>query len=644
MALTSIDIKIENICRTCLTKEAELFSVFNTFVGASTLKNIITSVTGIEFTEGDGLPTTVCSECKAKAETAYDFMSRSRESDMALQGLIKKEKLNDNHDVESGVNVKIENIAENGEMYMDLGFNISLSNSNDNFDDDEIKSLDEPHTGLQLDHQKLLIERSAPSTRSKKKIDTGQNMYDAEHKVAYCPVCDTSYADVETLTKHMWHEHSDVMGPKKRGRPKKVQTSAILKKLSENGMSLSTCEFCKMDYKTKEKLDLHMHIHKDTLLTNCLVCKKVYLSKAYYQQHKCQRNHIDKLQNAEPPDPNIIQDRSAQVLLAEIVKSSDAEEAIECVKVCEACGRVCRSPAELQQHRDADHPELSASCQLCDKKFASVKTAERHRVTCERVERKFVCNTCGRRFAFEISLNKHILQSHAGQRVSVDFISRQKRQVSCDLCGKTFPSKEQLVRHSIVHKTTKKYECDKCKKKFTRKGNLKSHIHRVHESGRSSKGSGLCLYCGRSFNNSSNLIVHMRRHTGEKPYQCDFCGKGFPRSSDLQYHRRSHTGEKPCKCGICGKGFTGSNKLSRHMRVHTGARPYKCPYCDKAFSQSNDLTVHVRRHTGDKPYACDVCGDRFIQGTALHNHRRVHGHYPGTQCVTFTVQTVTQTH
>nr|XP_021194732.2 zinc finger protein 234 [Helicoverpa armigera] len=670
MASFQSEIKIEELCRTCLSKDNELHSIFDVIVGTTTpLDYIITSTTGLKISKNDGLPSTICCECEEKAKKAYDFKKKSEEANMSLRGILKKEcsLMTKTLGQNNASSVKTEDLSSHeNDDYVDSDFNISLNSGTDL---QELEAVKTEHEILErkscivcksclvvfdtrdklLDHQKICIKVECDETNR-----------------TFCPLCGTCYNGAENLTKHMWEFHADLMGPKKRGRPKKMLTSTILNKLSENGFCITSmpakkieCAFCKHHFETKEELGLHAVTHKETKVLRCLDCKKIYLDAQKFYQHICIEDKAG-INNVENDSTNTDsnnkkkQQIASEITLREFIDPNSDMEAINLLQVCSVCTCILQSESDLINHRDAEHPELSHRCNLCTKVFASLRSAARHRSMCKQIERKYKCNTCGLKFAYEISLNKHILRYHEGQSVSVKFIDpktrRDERQFQCDTCSRSFYKRDLLVKHTKIHMPIENfYECDVCKKKFHRSDNLRSHkrVHDVHRE-KPSSNNCLCLYCGRSFSNSSNLIVHMRRHTGEKPYKCDFCGKGFPRSSDLQCHRRSHTGEKPCICRVCGKGFSRSNKLSRHMRVHTGQRPYKCTYCEKAFSQSNDLNLHIRRHTGDRPYICEVCGDRFIQGTALQNHRRAHGHFPAppaeapseVQAITYTVQSI----
>eukprot|EP00911_Craspedida_sp_UC1_P001278 UC1_evm1s961 len=105
-----------------------------------------------------------------------------------------------------------------------------------------------------------------------------------------------------------------------------------------------------------------------------------------------------------------------------------------------------------------------------------------------------------------------------------------------------------------------------------------------------------CPTCKKKCVCASALMVHLRVHSGERPFKCDRCPKTFVRKSHLKVHQRVHSGEKPFVCKICSRSFSQASNLKVHVRVHTGERPYKCATCGKLFTLSSSLSAHQKQH------------------------------------------------
>merc|ERR1711963_584142 len=314
---------------------------------------------------------------------------------------------------------------------------------------------------------------------------------------------------------------------------------------------------------------------------------------------------------------------------------------------------------ESVKEKQSIEKSYKCKCQICFKKFLSLRKLYIHEKSHLEAKKSHQCNICDRTFIHKSSLLLHSKNHRKPNEVKVDEPQESiKANEKCNEVPKIVEEPPKIIEEvpeivevvpEIIPKSPEilqdKYLCicRGCNQHITEE---ELFLHRL-------KCTFTCKNCNEIFYNYNRFLEHNKIcsdtsscaktliEMSEKPVEFTVKPLVEPQSESVKVVpvtrgkirtprilKQKSKWEKKSKrefyCKFCGKFFDRIGHCLKHERTHTGETPYDCDFCDRKFRQLGNKRRHIKEmHIGDKLYVCDKCGKKFARLDHLRRHSTV---------------------
>ncbi|XP_055588151.1 PR domain zinc finger protein 5-like [Uranotaenia lowii] len=281
-------------------------------------------------------------------------------------------------------------------------------------------------------------------------------------------------------------------------------------------------DYTKCSAKFSKKIPLENHFGIDHIKKprfECEICgARMYNQKSYIThrqgKHPAEYNALEMKHRPNPVPTNYLY----------LLDGCQVVSMLETFK-CDTCGTQFSSAKLLNLHVKTYHSAKKVfSCDKCDQKYLTKESLERH-VILEHIKKpRFECEYCGQQFFTKWIYCNHRKRTHA------EHYREWAKQ------HKYFQNPPNTLYD--LPGVSKTLPCLFCDSKFENKHQLGFHVRMLHPETKTDRQL-VCEACNQTFPSKWCLETHYAsQHVGKPQYECEFCGKPFFTASSYKAHRQ----------------------------------------------------------------------------------------------------------